>query len=261
MTAAAVQALRSDADYLRHVLPSLGDDEWEAPSRCSGWTVKDLITHMAAVMQEAVEPGALPPHVDDEGTEARQEQTVAALRHLSTAELTSHYGDMSARLADMLDSLQDVHDVTQLGTLGEYPLHLLANAYAFDHYLHIRADLLAPRGPLRRDPPTTATAEHATAVAEWIVAGFPQMNRQELSALGGTVNLEVPDIDLVVHAAPADDGTIEVTRSPTASDATVTTTADDLALWATKREPWRGRVEIDGDAGLAERFCNALHVV
>ena len=35
-----------------------------------------------------------------------------------------------------------------LADLGTYPLHMMANAFAFDHYCHLYVDILAPEGPL-----------------------------------------------------------------------------------------------------------------
>ena len=37
-----------------------------------------------------------------------------------------------------------------LADLGTYQMHWLANAYCFDHYCHLRHDLLAPGGPVKR---------------------------------------------------------------------------------------------------------------
>ena len=40
--------------------------------------------------------------------------------------------------------------VVPLGNLGSHPLHLLANALVFDHYCHLRHDMLGPNGPVDR---------------------------------------------------------------------------------------------------------------
>ena len=45
-----------------------------------------------------------------------------------------------------LEGLQGVEETMDLGDLGTHPMHLIANAFAFDHYTHIRVDVLAPVG-------------------------------------------------------------------------------------------------------------------
>src|SRR5436853_101992 len=70
---------------------------------------------------------------------------------------------------------QEVDDTIALGDLGTHPLHLVANAFAFDHYSHLRVDLLAPGGPLERPAPPV-TGDQLAAVADWILAGIPQMS-------------------------------------------------------------------------------------
>lgn len=50
-----------------------------------------------------------------------------------------------------------------LGDLGTHPMDLIANAFAFDHYTHIRVDVLAPGGPVDRPAPPV-TEDHLDAV-------------------------------------------------------------------------------------------------
>lgn len=50
-----------------------------------------------------------------------------------------------------------------LGDLGTHPMDLIANAFAFDHYTHIRVDVLAPGGPVDRPVPPV-TEDHLDAV-------------------------------------------------------------------------------------------------
>ena len=56
--------------------------------------------------------------------------------------------------------------------LGTYQLYSLANAFAFDHYCHLRVDLLAPTGPIVRDLPPVDDALVAPAVG-WMLIRRP----------------------------------------------------------------------------------------
>ncbi|MBW3595602.1 MAG: maleylpyruvate isomerase family mycothiol-dependent enzyme, partial [Actinobacteria bacterium] len=40
-------ALQAQTDRLDTILTSLDDDQWSAPSLCSGWSVSDVVLHLA----------------------------------------------------------------------------------------------------------------------------------------------------------------------------------------------------------------------
>src|SRR2546423_651636 len=60
-------------------------------------------------------------------------------------------------------------NVIPLDDLGNYPLHRLANALAFDHFCHLRNDILRPNGPIDRPAPP-ADELRVGAVLEWLIA-------------------------------------------------------------------------------------------
>jgi uncharacterized protein (TIGR03086 family) len=41
-------ALQRASDGFRAVVTQVGDDQWEAPTPCAGWTVRDLVGHVAS---------------------------------------------------------------------------------------------------------------------------------------------------------------------------------------------------------------------
>jgi uncharacterized protein (TIGR03083 family) len=49
-----VDALEIQAKELAALLSELGDNEWERPTRCPGWTVKELAAHCEGMMQRLV---------------------------------------------------------------------------------------------------------------------------------------------------------------------------------------------------------------
>jgi uncharacterized protein (TIGR03083 family) len=52
-------ALVSERTAAVTLLQSLDAAHWEAPSRCDGWTVKDVVAHMAASVHGLFTPWAI----------------------------------------------------------------------------------------------------------------------------------------------------------------------------------------------------------
>ena len=154
---------------------------------------RDLVAHMSSNYKETVEPSPPPPEplnlpaerlmdllVDlRDGVEQRAgpRRVPAVLRLRALATLTA---------------LQDeplASTVIPLADLGSYPMHLLADAYAFDHYCHLRVDLLSPHGPIELvAPPPPDDASIAPAVG-WMLAGIPQMQPGLQRSLTGHIRL------------------------------------------------------------------------
>lgn len=260
MTKQAMAGLEADHKAILDLAATLTPEEWEAPSSCEGWRVQDVIAHLSATFSALVDRGSLPETPADEPLERQQDRFVDALRALSSAEILERYRALGEQALTVLAGLQDNDTVIPLGDLGSHPLHLLANTFAFDHYTHLRIDLLQPFGPLDRQAPD-ADADHLSAVTDWMLAGLPQMSADRLAPLGTTVNLviEGPGGRTVAARSTGTDVSID---EGAASDAvaTVTTTVPELVRWGTRRADWRDLVRIEGDEAAAAAFCAAFHV-
>jgi uncharacterized protein (TIGR03083 family) len=247
MTNAAVDALRADHEALVELVDTFTEEEWAAPSACEGWSVRDVLAHMTQLWRQVVDPGTLPPPDPSGVTERTQDRWVEALRHVPVEEVVADYRKLGEQAIEALAGLQALDSPMDLGDLGTHPLHLIANAFSFDHYTHIRADLLAPGGPLDRPVPP-AGEKHLAAAADWIVAGIPQMTPAAVTR----------PIELVVTGPGARTARFGPDGDPVA---TVTSTVPDLVLWSTRRRSWRDLdVAIDGDIAAAEHFCDTVHV-
>jgi hypothetical protein len=77
-----------------------------------------------------------------------------------------------------------------LGDLGTYKASTVPTAYSFDHYVHIRLDLFAPRGPLTGPPPPSDELRCAPAL-DWIAAALPQQNAGAVASLPGVVEFVI----------------------------------------------------------------------
>lgn len=250
MTMEAVHALRADSEALLAAAASFTEDDWSAASGCAGWSVRDVFIHLDNLFRLVTDPSSLPQPDPAEGTEQTQQRLVEDRRGQSSADVLDAYRSSSKAALDVLQVLQDVHDPIDLGDLGKHPTHLAANAYAFDHYTHIRADLLAPIGPLAHPAPP-ADGLRLAAAMDWMVAGAPQMNAADLAAVRGPVTLTLtgPAARTVQFLGDGD------------PVATVTSSTADFVLWGTRRRAWRGMaVDITGDQAMGAAFCDALHV-
>src|SRR5258708_4133838 len=140
MTQQAIDALRADREELLVVARSLSADEWATPSDCDGWRVQDVVTHMTMAMRQVVDPTSVPPS-DSPDVEQDMEVAVAPRKDWVPAQVLDDYQAISAQAIEALAGLQQeplASSVIPLKNLGSHPMHLLANAFAFDVYTHLR---------------------------------------------------------------------------------------------------------------------------
>src|SRR5262245_59245978 len=146
-SADATASLSADHAALLAILAGQPAEIWAAPTGCAGWSVKDLVSHLATLFWRLVDRSRLP---DTGGvpTERAQDLDVASRADWNAARVLDDYVEVTGRAIPILRQFEGRHDLVPLADLGTYPLSMLASAYAFDHYTHIRADLLVPRGPI-----------------------------------------------------------------------------------------------------------------
>lgn len=268
MSRVGIESARRSVADVRQIVESLTDDEWAMPSACAGWSVKDLIAHMGSNFHEIVEPSPAPSEPVNLPAERLMDLLVEPRRDWSAAEVGAEYLNSCDGALAALEAMQDEplgSTVIPLADLGMYPMHQMADAFAFDHYCHVRVDLIAPTGPLHRDLPPVDDALVRPAI-EWMIAGIPQMqpglDASLLGSLrltltgpgGGSWLLTVIDGSIVVN--------IDVHMDEVApATATVTSGAHDFVLWGTCRSSWRDHCAVTGDPAVASTFLDALNVV
>jgi uncharacterized protein (TIGR03083 family) len=167
----------------------LHDADWKLDSGCPGWSVQDVVAHLGAGFWVMVDPSTL-PSTEGLSTEPAQEVYVEARRSWSADRVVDDYRTVSATAIEQLTALDGQDFEVPLGDLGTYPISLIANAFAFDHYTHIRADLFEPRGPLTGPPPPSDEVG-LSATLEWIAAALPQQNREVIASLGGVIEVRL----------------------------------------------------------------------
>lgn len=262
MTHEAVVALRLEREEVLRLYRSLTPEEWEAPSACEGWRVQDVLAHLGSLFH--ISPSFLLASVRGKPVEVTNDVGVDQRRSRSAAEVLAEYEKWSARSLRMVAANQKrplAWIPMPLGDLGRHPLHRLADAFLFDHYTHLRYDVVAPWGPIDR-PPLPADPLRLTPAIGWMLALFTPLCSDALRWLETTVHLDLTGPgggDWTI--AREVKGVVVTPGKPTASAATVTSATTEFVAWATHRRPWREcDVTIDGDHDIAERTLDGIRV-
>ena len=152
MSDAGVAGLTLLIDDTLAVLRNLTEEDWAAESGCSGWTVKDLVNHLAATFTVVIDPtNALDGVTAEVSLEAINNVMVDAGSDMDPTDVLDSYESQKDEALAAVTALQapEYRGATAvLGDVGEYELQWFANALCFDHLCHLHADLLAPRGPV-----------------------------------------------------------------------------------------------------------------
>jgi uncharacterized protein (TIGR03083 family) len=232
------EALAADREEVLRIGSGLDAQAWEAPSGCTGWSVKDVVAHMGSLFWAAIDPSVL-PDVEGLGTEQAAEVWVASRRAMPGPQVLDDYANVSEKALSLLQMMAGVDDEIEIGDLGTYPARILPTAFCFDHYTHIRADLFAPRGSLPGPVPPSDDLRLVPAL-DWIEAALPQQNRTLLRTDG----FEAADIVISGIAAR----TIRIGNPACPASATARSDADTLTRWITQRGDWQSLdVLADGD--------------
>jgi len=225
MTGAAIEALWEEREVLLEIGAGLGDADWKAPSGCAGWSVQDVVSHVGGLYWAVVDPSTL-PDTSDVPTERAQDAIVESRRSWSSGRVLADYEEVSVKALEALTGLAGEDFEIPLGDLGTYPASALASAFVFDHFLHIRSDLFAPRGPLPGEPPPEDHLRLAPAL-DWVEGALPQQCAAAIATLSGGV-----EIDLRGPGAR----TIRIGRGEPSS--TVRSDGPSFLRWITQRATW-----------------------
>lgn len=263
MSLAAITSVTRSIDDVKAVITSLTAEEWAAPSGCVGWSVKDLVAHMSSNYKEIVDPSPAPAEPVSMPAERAMDLLVEPRKRWAEEQVRDEYlaccdGALAALTGLQVEPLAST--VIPLADLGHYPMHQLADAFAFDHYCHLWVDLLAPHGPVQRTITPADEALLAPAVG-WMLTGIPQMQpgleqhltgriRLVLTGVGGSTWDLARDGDAIAIAAPVGEPAV-----------TVTSTAHDFVRWGTARIGWREACVVAGDEAVAAEFLDHLNIV
>ena len=190
---------RRFADRLR----SFTDEQWAAPSRCEGWTNRDVISHLDTTDRfwahsiragVAGEPSRVLQGFDPVATPA---MLVDAAREATTAEVVEAFLGSSEDLVVLLEGL-DADGWTALAEAppGHLPVSALAHHALWDCWVHER-DVLLPLGdvPPAEDDEVAASLRYVAALGPALAVA---LGREGSGTFG--VSSTAPDLSFVVEA-------------------------------------------------------------
>ncbi|MGH3244510.1 MAG: maleylpyruvate isomerase N-terminal domain-containing protein [Spirillospora sp.] len=187
---------------LRTAVGGLTDEDWERPSGCTGWLVRDLVCHLIIDAQDVLitlvtpadaEPTAdavtywelVEPPTGDDPLDALIPRLAAAYGEPRL--LRFHFDDVGAaagRAAELADPTARVETQGKVLTAGDY-----LDAYLMEwtlHHLDLIAHLPSASGPLASGPPADTLAAARTALEKIAGATFPDSFSDTDALLVGT---------------------------------------------------------------------------
>jgi uncharacterized protein (TIGR03083 family) len=225
--AAVLEPVSRQRRRLAAAVSSFTDEEWARPSRCAGWSNRDVISHLDTTNGFWVfsiasglrgEPSQLLVGFDPAATPA---QLVAASDGLPTSQVLDQFLASTDQLLDLLASLDDAGWSTLAETpAGHVSVSAVAHHALWDSWVHER-DILLPLGGTPDEE-----ADEIAASIRYVAALSPAMALNSGSAERGALAIDVtdPDLELVV-----DVGDHVLVRAGEA-EAEVTLTGDAVAL-------------------------------
>ena len=158
---------------LADVVSGFTDEQWAHPSRCEGWSNRDVITHLQSTNQFwgfsiafglKGEPTRFLATFDPVATPA---QLVADAPAITNAELADQFRASTDALAAQMEGLDaDSWLATAEAPVGHVAISTLAHHALWDSLIHER-DILLPLGaaPVEQDDETLASLRYAAALS------------------------------------------------------------------------------------------------
>ncbi|MGQ0466666.1 MAG: maleylpyruvate isomerase family mycothiol-dependent enzyme [Sporichthyaceae bacterium] len=256
-----VAAYKADRTDIVALLRDLSEDEWARPSRCEGWTVQDVVSHMGAAAHGTFGLLIVKLALGKDIEEANDADS-AKRKTWAPAKVRKEYENWSKRLPPVQALLQKPplrKLPIKVAEVGTYPAYLLTSAFVFDHGLHARYDIASALGRTMPKP----DANRVAVSNEWMLAGLGAMSGDRLSWLDGRVQLNLVGPGGGTFAIAQGKKRV-VASSGTAADAAVTIEgpAESFPEWGTGRTSWReAGIALKGDEALGTRFLDTMRII
>jgi uncharacterized protein (TIGR03083 family) len=232
----ALDATAEDRKTVLQISSQIPNSMWAKDSGCPGWSVQDLVSHMACSFWLAVDPSRLP---DPGGLPAERaaDLYVDSRRSMTPEEVVADYESVSLQGLEVLAAAEGQDVEISTGDVGTYPASVVPTAFAFEVFIHLRYDLFPPDGPLEGEPPTCDELRLAPTL-DWIEAALPQQNSHLLNNLHEGVEVRLDGL------------CARTVRIGGHADVAARVTSDSQAFvrWVTQRGTWEDlSVQADGD--------------
>ncbi|MCW1959356.1 MAG: maleylpyruvate isomerase N-terminal domain-containing protein [Mycobacterium sp.] len=237
---------------------SLGPADWRMNSRAEGWSIADVVGHMAAGCHAMFGPAVL-RIMRAADIEQTNEKMVELRRERTPAQVLGEYRRWSRVFAAALPALTHkplARFELPLGELGRFPARVLPSALVFDHHTHLSHDMAPALGRVVPVP----DANRMSVVLEWMMAVLSNQIRSAQPAWldrplrltlagpgGGSWHIDRSGVATAFHASPA---------------AEINALAMEFPEWGTRRAGWRDRdVSVSGDTDYASAFLDWINIV
>jgi uncharacterized protein (TIGR03083 family) len=266
MTHELAQLMEQSWSSFEEVCSQLDPPEWELPTDCPGWTVKDQLSHINAIESIALgrrAPGEpiWAPHVrNDLG--AMNELEIEHRRSRTPAELLDELREVTGERGKVIASWTDDEWKQEgQGVLGVAPREKIIGVRVTDVFTHEQDVRVATGRPghLGGDVARFVYGEMVKAMGYALVKRAKATEGQsvlfEIGPPGGSFAVVVKD----GRGVPLE---------PLPDDPTVTLAMDfetflrlTVGRWSPKRLIDEGRLRVSGDPGLAERMPAGINIM
>jgi uncharacterized protein (TIGR03083 family) len=243
----------------------LGPTEWDLPSECPGWTVRDVLSHMVGTERSLLgEPDPtpvrdFPPHVHN-AVGARNEAWVLVGRSSSGPDVLADFRRVTRRrLAQMRSWPSSRFDELTSSPVGEVPYGEFMRVRVMDCWVHEQDIRVATGRPGHRDGPAADLAlDRLTAAMPFVVGKSAQAPE------GSMVRFDLTGSSPRRFDVKVTGGRASVVEAPAAGP-TVELRMDLEVFWrlgcgrvtgAAARGA--GLVELRGDEGLGQRVVDSM---
>lgn len=261
MTLDRAAAFSGERAKILALVQDLRPEEWAAPSSCPGWTVRDVVSHMAAACHGTFTPWVL-KLVAGRDIEAANERDAQKRRSWEPARVLREYEVWGRRVEPVMRLMQKPGMRSlpiRVAEVGAYPARLLTSAFVFDHGLHARHDIATALG--RSMPAMDPNA--LAASLEWMLAGLPVMSGDRLAWLAAPVELSLVGDGGGTWTIAPDGKRVRVSNGGSGgASVTIEGPAAQFPVWGTARESWRAAgVAMKGDEQTGARFLDTMRII
>lgn len=232
---AVLEAIAEERRTVLQLCSQMPDSMWAKDSGCSGWSVQDLVSHMACSFWLAVDPSALPDPGDlpaeraaDIYVESRRSMTPRGRGRLRIGERAGSRGARRRRRSGRRHSDRRCRHLSGVGRADNLRLRSLR-----PHPVRP----FPPDGPLQGAPPPVDQLRLAPTL-DWIEAALPQQNTSLLNELQTGVELRLDGLcPRILRIGDHDDVATHITSDSQA-----------FVRWVTQRGTWESLgVQAEGD--------------
>jgi uncharacterized protein (TIGR03083 family) len=264
MAADVAQLMEQAWSSFEEVCSQITGAEWDLPTDCPGWTVKDQLAHIAAIEGRLLgRPGASgepveAPHVRNP-LGAVNEQEIGWRRARAPEELLEEYREVSTGRAKALAEVEDWTEKAQ-GVLGEAPMTEIVSVRVLDVFYH-EQDIRVATGK-----PGHMSGDVARFVFERMANAMPFVVGKRAAATDGqTVAFDIGPPGRAFAVGMKDGRGVALDAPP--GDPTVSLSMDGEAFlrlcggrWSAQGLEKEGRLRVEGDRGLADRVLDNIAI-